>query len=179
VEPRLRSLSSTRLGRASLTAFLLLTLVTIVTESLPASPLPRLLSNVTDPYSNAVGLNQSWDLFAPNLRPQSSTFEARLLHVDGSVTTWRVPRGGPLVDAYWDYRWRKWSQILANRIGLWEATASWLARRESERGRPLKEVTLIARWRDLRAPGVMPETGPRRSNAFYSWRPASRHGVGG
>jgi hypothetical protein len=171
-DPRVRSLSSTKLGRAILTAFLVVTLVSVVAENLPDSSLRRLLSTFAQPYTNAVGLRQAWDLFVNPGDGQSSFYEARLVHADGGVTTWRFPRGGPL-DVYWTERWRKLASYHGSRPELWEQTASWLARRESERGRPLKEVTLIIRWRDLNPPGVKPETGPWRSNAFYSWRPPS------
>ena len=181
-QPRLPRLSSTGPGRAVLTAFLVVTLVTIVAANLPESPLRRILSTLTQPYANAVGLDQRWNVFAPNPRSHSLSFEARLVYADGGVTTWRVPHGGPVLGAYWDYRWRKWAERVtadAFEDDLWEETASWLARREAERGRAPKKVTLVRRWRDLNPPGVDPETGPWRSYAFYSWRPGSPQRLGG
>jgi hypothetical protein len=177
-ESRLR-LSATQPGRAILTAFVLFTLVTIITANLPDSPLRGLLSTVTEPYRNAVGLNQRWNLFAPEPGRQSSTMVARLVGVEGRETTWRLPRGGPATHAYWDYRWRKWSSVLADEPDLWDEAASWLARREATRGRRLREVTLVARWSELKPPGVKPETGPWRARAFYRWRAPSHQRLGG
>jgi hypothetical protein len=173
-KPRLHSPSSTKGGQAILTAFIVVTLVSVAAANLPDSPLRRLLDTFAQPYRNLVGLNQGWDVFAPNPPRQSRFFEAVLAHEDGSATKWRFPRGAPALDAVWDDRWRKLAENQGETPGLWEQTASWLARREFERGRPVRAVTLIAWWRDLKPPGVKPETGQWQSNVYYVWRPPSR-----
>ncbi len=170
--PKLRS---SKARRALLSAFLLVTLLSVVAANLPDSRLRGTLLTVSQPYLNALGLDQRWNVFAPNPRRQEIYLEARITDADGRVRIWHAPRGGPLLSAYWDYHWRKWVESAiadAHRDDLWEPTASWIARKESQRGRSPREVTLIRRWRDLKAPGTVPENGPWRS--FDYWRPGAQ-----
>lgn len=166
-------LRSSKVRKVLLSAFLIVTLVSTVGANLPDSQLRRTLVSVGQPYLNAVGLDQRWNVFAPNPRRQEIYLEARIIDADGREQTWHVPRGGPFLGAYWDYHWRKWVESAiadAHRSDLWHPTASWVAGKVAERGRPPREVTLIRRWRDLGPPGPRPQNGPWRTFAYYTWR---------
>src|SRR5262249_35164156 len=140
---------------------------------LPPSKLKSKVSKATDPVVNALGLNQNWNVFAPDPRRQSIALEAHVTMRDGSHRTWRPYVGGDLVGAYRDYRWGKWVENvrLDRNRKLWPGLADWVAREESGRI-GVRRVVLIRHWRDVEPPGAQTSEGPRMSYAFYtrSWR---------
>jgi hypothetical protein len=140
---------------------------------LPDSLLRREVSKVTDPYLKATGLEQRWRIFSPVQRPFSLRLEGRVRYDDGSVAVWSPPRGGDLIGAYWDYRWAKWFEHVANeekRGQLWRPAAEFAAREMRRAGRSVRRVTLVMFRRDVPAPGSGDDPGPWRGEAFYSLR---------
>lgn len=166
-------LEASRGGRVLLSIFLAFVLLGIVVFDLPASKLKSKVSKATDPVVNALGLNQNWNVFAPDPRRQSIALEAHVTMRDGSRRTWRPYVGGDLVGTYRDYRWGKWVENvrLDRNRRLWPGLADWVARHESGRI-GVRRVVLIRRWRDLDPPGAETSEGPQMSYAFYtrSWR---------
>jgi hypothetical protein len=162
------------LGRVLLSAFLVVVLVSVVVVNLPASKLRSTASDATEPVIDVLGLNQNWNVFAPDPRRQSLGLRARVTFADGTTSTWKPYVGGNLVGHYRDYRWGKWMENvrLDQNRGLWPGLASWVARHESH-GRRVSKVVLIRRWRDLHPPGAKANEGPQRSYLFYTWRPAA------
>ena len=163
-------LESTAAGRVAISAFIAVSLVFVVAANLPRSSLRHDLLTPGQPYLNALGLDQHWDVFAPEPRKQAIDLVALVTFSDGSQATWRPPYRGALVGAYSDYRWRKWLENAiadANRR-LWRPLALFAARQASTvGGRPVR-VTLIRRFYDLRPPGTRPDRGPWKSFAYYT-----------
>lgn len=134
------------LGRGVLSVLLAVTVGAIVLWNLPTSELRELAVPVVQPYVNAAGLDQRWNLFAPN--PPQRTYEvvARIQYSDGSQVLWRSPRND---------RWRKWLGVIRNDRSrrLWKPTAAWIAGHHDDGGRRTEQVELILRSRDLPPPG--------------------------
>lgn len=144
-------LEASPLGRAALSVFLAVTVGAIVLWNLPTSELREVAVPVVQPYVNAAGLDQRWNLFAPN--PPQRTYEvvARIQYRDGSQALWRSPRND---------RWRKWLGVIRNDRSrrLWKPTAAWIASHHDDGGRRTEQVELILRYRDLPPPGrAMPQ----------------------
>lgn len=157
-----------------LSIFLAFVVLGIVVFDLPASKLKSKVSKATDPVVNALGLNQNWNVFAPDPRRESISLEARVTMSDGSHRTWRPYVGGDLIGAYRDYRWGKFTENvrLDRNRELWPGLADWVARREASGHLGVRRVVLIRHWRELRPPGARESEGPTRSYAFYTrtWR---------
>ena len=103
-------LESGPLGRAVISGFLLVTLTCLVALNLPQSRLRQTLDQVEAPYSQALGIDQSWSLFAPDPRTVIVEPGARVMFADGSTALWPgVPVGGPGLDEYRTSRWQKWA----------------------------------------------------------------------
>lgn len=140
-------LETSPLGRRVLSAFLALSVGAIVVWNLPESAEVRELAvPVVEPYVNVGGLDQRWNLFAPN--PPQRTYEvvAVIEYADGSRVLWRSPRND---------RWRKWLGIIRNERSrrLREPTAAWIADHHDDGGRRTARVELVLRRRDLLPPG--------------------------
>jgi hypothetical protein len=163
-------LESSAVGRAVISGFVLVTLLALVFWNLPDSEIKRKALKVVRPYITALSINQNWGVFAPDPRRQSLELVARVEYADGSQATLRVPRGGDFVEAYWDYRWRKWFETVRtdSHENLWEPAARWFARVAARDGGQPVRVTLVRRWSDLLPPGPGPERTDWREFAFYT-----------
>jgi hypothetical protein len=171
---RLERFEASSAGRALLSVLLVALVAGIVVVNLPDSKLRDTASEVTEPMINVLGLNQNWNVFAPEPRKQSIGLEARVTFVDGGHASWRPYEGGDLVASYRDYRWGKYMENVRqdqNR-GLWPGLAAWVARRAAQdKDRKVARVVLVRRWRDVLPPGAKRNEGPPRLYVFYRWRP--------
>lgn len=155
-------LEASAAGRRLISAFLIVMLTAVVVWNLPASHIKEAALPVVGPYVNAVGLDQIWNLFAPN--PPQRTFEvtARITYADGSQALWQPPRND---------RWRKWLGAIrqnSNRA-LWEPTAAWIAGHHDDGGRQTVRVELIQRRRDLPPPGTGTGQRPWQATTFFTY----------
>lgn len=152
--PRLERLEASNAGRWLLSAVLVFNLTAVVVWNSPNSSLRDLALPVVRPYLNAVGLSQSWAIFAPD--PATQTFElvATIDYADGTSGSWRPPEGDPLIGRYRTYRWRKWagSAHLEAKSWMWEPTARWVEDNHDHGGRQPIRIELVRRWRDLKPP---------------------------
>lgn len=145
--------------RLAVSVFLVVSLVFMAATNLPGSRLREKVLVAGDPYLVALGLDQNWAVFAPDPRREVLDVVGRVTFTDNTTRTWRFPRGGPLVGAYWDYRWRKWLEWVvsdAHRGDLWDPAARYIARQEDKPGHHVKQVTLIRRFYALLPPGTNP-----------------------
>jgi hypothetical protein len=172
-------LERSRAGRRLISALLVALVGGIVIANLPAGAVQRRLAKVTAPYMNATGLDQQWNMFAPSPRTEILYLEARVVHADGRVTTWRPPvDDGALVGAYRDYHWRKFVEHAVVRPGspdvwpqLWEPLARYIAAQEADDGVPPVSVTLVKRSASVGPPdGSMPGRTPYEAQDYYTLR---------
>ena len=161
---------STAAGRVAISLFLLVTLVFVAATNLPGSRLRHDVLVPGQPYLNAVGLDQRWDVFAPEPRKQTIDLVSRVTYADGSQSDWLVPRRGALFGEYSDYRWRKWLEnVIADaHRDLWRPTALFTARRQLLPGERPVRVTLVRRFYDLLPPGSHPARGPWKEFSYYT-----------
>lgn len=140
-------LETSSTGRALLSGLILFTLAAMLISNLPASELRRTGMKVFDPYLDASGLHQNWNLFAPDPRRATLQLEARIRFEDGSRTIWHPPVGDPFVGVYRTFRWRKWAGnvLSSSNKELLEPTADWIARMHAENGKVPVEVVLVKR----------------------------------
>jgi hypothetical protein len=144
-------------GRIVISAFVVVTLLAVLTANLPASRLQSLLLDAGHRYIYATGLDENWGVFAPDPRRETVHVWATVTYADGSKAKWEVRRRDPVIGSYVDYRWLKWAEYVvspANQEPLWHPFALFVARRlASPTHRPVK-VEVSNRWYDLEPPGV-------------------------
>lgn len=171
-------LETSRAGRWLISAFLVATLGGIAVTNLPAGAVQTRLARVTQPYMNATGLDQRWNMFAPTPRTEILYLEARVAFVDGRVAVWRPPTGDPLLGSYRDAHWRKFVEHAVIRPNdsfgwpqLWPPLARYIASQEAHEGSPVVSVTLVKRNAFLLPPnGRGPDRTPFREEAYYTLR---------
>jgi hypothetical protein len=146
-------LEGSDLGRVLISAFLVLTLVAIVTLNLPwqyQTELKRQLSRVATPYSKATGVEQNWSVFAPTPRDSTLRFSARIRFADGSHADWRPDFGDPYIGEFSGEHWVKWQEAAVRPDFLAivaRPSAIWLARRFATDGRRPVEVSFTRTFR--------------------------------
>ncbi len=91
-------------------------------------------------------------------------------YADGTSQTWRAPRGGALIGAYWDYHWQKWQEWVldAAHPRLWRPAAIYIARQSRGPGRRPVRVTLVRSTSLNNPPGRGPEHGPTVADPYYT-----------
>jgi len=150
----------------------------IAVTNLPAWSVPRPIAKVAQPYLNATGLDQRWNMFAPAPRTEILYLEARVEFADGHVTVWRPPTGDPLLGGYRDAHWRKFVEHAVVRPGnsdawpqLWDPLARYVASQETHEGSRPVSVTLVKRSAfELPPGGRGPDRTPFREVPYYTLR---------
>lgn len=163
-------LESSRSGRAAISLFVVVVVASIVVSSMTNGSLKPALLRHDQKLLALMGLDQRWDIFAPDPRRRVFDVWARIAYADGRTESWRPPRGVAVVGGYWDGRWRKWidSAMLGGpRSLLWPGLAGWLARERGDSGRRPVRVTLVGRSYDQRPPGATPLRGPWSDLVVY------------
>jgi hypothetical protein len=161
---------ATEFGRGLISAFLVVLVGLVVATNLPASPLRDKLMGPGQGYLNALGLDQSWAIFAPEPREASIGLRAVVRYDDGSTQTWQIPNDDPVIGTFRDYRWRKWMEnVIADaNQQLWRPAAIWVAAHETRPGRRAVQVTLTRRFATLQPPGRNPSQLPWQDKLFYT-----------
>jgi hypothetical protein len=165
-------LEQSAVGRSLISAFVLVTLVVVVTMNLPYfhdSELKRVLTRVEEPYVQLTGLEQEWALFAPNPLMGNSDFRAVVTFADGSKTTWVPPRYDPFLGSFRAGRWAKIVEVM--RQDEYSATAfpsfaRWVADKYADHTPPPVTVTFVRTVQDLPPPGT-DQPQPWRTEAYY------------
>jgi hypothetical protein len=165
-------LESTDLGRAVLSALIVVTLVVIVVANLPPSALQRKLVRVSEPYIDAIGINQVWGVFAPEPLRQVVEIEATARYADGTSLVWKPPHGLPFPDSYRDIHWIRWLEV-ADKPDFYEPTGRWLAEELTVDGRPPVEIALRRRTYGLLPPGSASDRAGREEDVLFVYDVAS------
>jgi hypothetical protein len=152
-------IESSDLGRALISAFVIVTLLVIFASNLPRlhdSELKRKLSRIGTPYLGATGIDQSWSVFAPEPVKTNNGFTALVTFRDGNTAQWQAPQDDRFLGAFREGRWSKWLEVVRNPIyteDVLKPAAAWIARRYATDGRRPVRVTFIRAWQDIPAPG--------------------------
>ena len=170
-------IESSRAGRLLISAFVVTVVGGMLAFNLPDGGIGERAAKVAAPYANALGVGQSWTMFAPYPRNEVLYLEARATHADGSVSTWTPPFRGALVGGYSDSHWRKYVEHAVIRAesnpdgwrGLWEPLARYVALKQGRGASPVTSVTLVKRSAPIHPPGRSgPSHAPLRDEAYYT-----------
>ena len=161
---------SSRPGRALISLFVIVIVASIVASSVTNGSLKPSVLRHDQALLAVMGLDQRWDIFAPDPRRKVFDVRARIAYADGDQETWRLPQGPPVIGGYWDGRWRKWlenAMVAGPRAQLWPWLAAWLARERSETGGQPVRVTVEGSSYQQRRPGASSLRGPWRRLVVY------------
>ncbi|MGI9622659.1 MAG: hypothetical protein ACR2PK_07470 [Acidimicrobiales bacterium] len=144
-------------GRIVVSTILAFLAFTLVVWNLPDSEIRSDVRPSLRPVVNAMAIDQSWSVFAPNPTTLSLAVEADVYLEGGELVRYRFPHGDDFVGAYREYRWRKWERRvrLDSNDHLWQSTAEWVAEQFPESS--VVRVVLIRNFSDTPRPGSSQE----------------------
>jgi hypothetical protein len=154
-------------GRAVISLFVAFTVVAIVVVNMPSSVLKTDAGRITDPFVQAVGLDQNWAIFSAP-RSISAYVDGRVDFADGSSVVIPISTDHGF-GAFVDYRWQKYEELIRGDDGkpLWAAYAHYLAQEARTASRVPVRVSLMRRFSETRPPGPGPLRGPWRTFTFF------------
>lgn len=126
------------------------------------------LKAATQPIRTITGLNQHWDVFAPNLRMNSTYIDGRVDFSDGTSKIYGITTRRGL-GAYSDYRWQKFEESIRpdTASALWPAYAEYLVGRARAEGRSPVRISLIRRSAETLPPGPGPQRRPWTESTIF------------
>jgi hypothetical protein len=128
----------------------------LVLWNLPVGRPRQDLSPVVNPVVQALGMEQYWQLFAPEPRHQTLELAAVISFAGGRTKVVAPPHNGIFLSPYRNYRWQKLVENLCfdGNKGLLESASLWFAR---QAGPGVRTVVLTCTTQLAEPPG---STGP-------------------
>jgi hypothetical protein len=114
--------------------------------------------SVIAPYMNLAGLNQGWNLFAPEPQSINAYLVAEITYRDDQRRIWKfpLPQDFGYFRRYFMARQLKWSADnlrLDDNAALWPDAARYVARLNDDPDNPPVTVTFIRNWSFVEPPG--------------------------
>ncbi|MDT5014042.1 MAG: hypothetical protein QOD39_202 [Mycobacterium sp.] len=145
-------------GEVVISALVTVVVLIGVLWNLPNSDLKRSLTPTLRPIAAATGLQQTWQMYAPDPISGLEDMQVRVRMADGSERVWRFQRGDRVVGPFTWYRWQKLKEQVirdpASRPGL----AHWVVRQLTTPAERPVHVQMMFRNELLPPPG---KAGPK------------------
>lgn len=165
--------SSDRSARHTIiSAFILFHLIAITCWALPWNPaVVKDVKELIRPYMLWSGLFQSWDMFAPNPKPENAYVRAVVITSDRHIKVWNFPRMEELSfgQRYQKERYRKFTESILDQRNeaLLPDAANHIARLFNNPLDPPDKVMLIQFQSDIKLWGDDTHEPTPKPNIFY------------
>jgi hypothetical protein len=150
----------------AMSTVIVLVLAIGVAWNMPISPIRRTLISTLQPVALATGLDQRWQMYAPNPIRQLEHVEVVVTMADGDVRSWTNPRGDVLIGPFIWYRWQKLKENLVRDPDIRADVAHWVVGELTLPGEKPERVQMTLRTEQLPAPG-QPDTGEGATEILY------------
>jgi len=171
--------SASRTRRVLISVFLLLHFFLMLIWSSPIYPRPILkIWRFTRPYMEWSGLDQKWNLFAPEPLTTNGYLVAQITYRDGQKKDWKFPAP----EDYGYYRryfmdrqagWNYETLGKNSNAALWPDAARYVARLNNQPNNPPVTVVLVRHWAYIAKPmSGQPEPWHENTLFTYSMLPA-------
>jgi hypothetical protein len=138
-----------------------------VVWNMPISPIRRTLISILQPVGLATGLDQRWQMYAPNPIRQLEEVEVVVTMADGDVRSWTIPRGDAVIGPFVWYRWQKLKENLVRQPEIRADVAHWVLGELTLSGEKPERVHMVLRTEPLPAPGQT-ATAERTTEVLYT-----------
>jgi hypothetical protein len=140
-------------GQAVISALVSLILLIGIVWNLPDSKIKSLFTPVLEPIAQAVGLEQVWKMYAPDVIRQLEFIEVQVTMADGSTRTWVTPSGDKVIGPFSWYHWQKLKESLPRDVSMRADFAHWVVRNVTDPAENPTRVQIIFRTVDISPPG--------------------------
>ncbi|MDQ2728259.1 MAG: hypothetical protein M3Y91_10450 [Actinomycetota bacterium] len=154
-------------GQVALAVLMVVIVVSLLLWNMPAGRPRTSVGHAVNPVVQAVGLEQSWALFAPAPPQYGIAVYATVTYPDGHTKKLTPPHNGLLLSPYRTYRWQKYVEKLTADADsfMWEPAARWFAQ---QAGGHVVKVVLTRIFRRVVTPGDSTSRPPRQHYDFYT-----------
>ena len=149
-------------GQAVISALVSLILMIGVAWNLPASKIKDTLTPVLEPVAQAMGLEQVWKMYAPDVIRQLEFTNVQVTMADGSVRTWEAPGGDKVIGPFVWYHWQKLKENLPRDPSSRADVAHWVVRQLTDPSEKPTRVQIAFRTVDISPPGQ--DGGPQTAH---------------
>jgi hypothetical protein len=150
---RAHAFESSDLGQALISSLIALILIIGVAWNLPDSKIKQSLVPLLEPVAQAVGLEQVWQMYAPNVIREQEYTDIQVTMADGTVRTWQPPSGDKVIGPFVWYHWQKLKENLPRDLNMRADTAHWVVRKLTDPGEKPVRVRIILRATPIAPPG--------------------------
>jgi hypothetical protein len=149
-------------GQAVISGLVTIVLLIGVAWNLPDAKIQRLLLPILEPLAQAVGLEQVWTMYAPDVIRQQEFVEVNVTMADGSTRTWVPPSGDKVIGPFEWYHWQKLKENVPRDPSTRADLAHWVARGLTTESEKPVRVQITMRTIQIPPPG---EDGPQVAGA--------------
>ena len=142
-----------RVHEVAVSGLVALVLLIGVVWNLPSSPIQQTIAAGLQPVALGTGLDQRWQMYAPDPIRRIETVEVHVTMADGGDRMWTNPRGDPVIGPFTWYRWQKLKENLVRQPAIRADVAHWVVRELTRPGEVVQRVQMILRTEDLMPPG--------------------------
>ena len=128
-----------------------------VVWNLPDSPIKRALAPLLRPVASSTGLQQNWQMYAPDPVATLEDLQVRVRMSDGRLRIWQWQPGNRLVGQFAWYHWQKLKEQVIRRPPSRKGIAHWVVRELTAPGEHPMLVLMVVRRQSLPPPG---KSGP-------------------
>jgi len=141
------------LGQAAISGVVCLILLTGVVWNLPPSEAKRVMTPTLQPIAAVAGLDQVWQMYAPEPIRQLETVEVHVTLADGADRIWTIHRGDLILGPFAWYRWQKLKEQAVREPGIRAGIARWVVGQLTRPGERVDRVRMTLRTVSLPPPG--------------------------
>lgn len=150
------------LGEALISGLVVVVILIGVVWNLPDSHIKRTMTSTLRPIAAATGLQQGWQMYAPEPISALETVEVRVTMADGTDRLWTWRRGDRLVGPFTWYHWQKLKEQTVREPNTRAGIAHWVVRELTTPAERPVRVQMILRNEVLPPPG---QDGPKTARA--------------
>jgi hypothetical protein len=140
-----------------ISVWIALVLLIGVVWNLPDAEIKRRLQPVLQPIASAAGLEQVWQMYAPEPIRRREAVDVVVTMADRSQRTWTYRRGDPVLGPFAWYHWQKLKEQMAREEAIRASVVHWVVRGLAGPSERAVRVQMLLRTEVLPPPG---DAGP-------------------
>jgi hypothetical protein len=146
-------LENSLLGRALISAVVSVVLLISIVWNLPDSAIKDAFTPPLEPIASATGLNQRWQMYAPNPIQRLEFVDIHVTMADGTNRVWAMREDHPFVGQFSWYHWQKLKEQSIRQPSIRAGIAHWAVRQLTAPSEHPVRVRMIFHAQDNPAPG--------------------------
>jgi hypothetical protein len=156
-------------GEVLISALVTAVLIIAVVCNLPDSQIKRSAEPALEPVATSSGLEQVWQMYAPDPVRRLEILEVHVTMADGGDRVWSFHEGDRVLGAFHWYHWQKLKEQAIRQPATREGLSMWVVRHLTVPGDRPTRVQMLFHAQDFAPPGK-PTTSDFVTETLYDRR---------